>query len=186
MYSQSIFPPDHLVDHAGIGLDDLHNLIRNILIHIVRYRDTVVAVLDQLHGGVHRLQQAVAINARQDEAALLHCLGTLGGSTDAHCWEGVAHTGSRGNIKAVQGDTGHAEARMVTDTYAHGFDADRKLIAQEMDTSFFSKVGLSPAERELSEDAIQQLKMLIQAHPELLSELLTGTSEASKTLPNGT
>lgn len=75
---------------------------------------------------------------------------------------------------------------MVTDTYAHGFDADRKLIAQEMDTSFFSKVGLSPAERELSEDAIQQLKMLIQAHPELLSELLTGTSEASKTLPNGT
>ena len=42
---------------------------------------------------------------------------------------------SRGNIKAVQGDTGHAEARMVTDTYAHGFDADRKLIAQETNTS---------------------------------------------------
>lgn len=47
---------------------------------------------------------------------------------------------SRGNIKAVQGDTGHAEARMVTDTYAHGFDEDRKLIAKEMDTGFFSKV----------------------------------------------
>ena len=36
--------------------------------------------------------------------------------------------------ESVQGDTGHAEARMVTDTYAHGFDADRKLIAQEMDS----------------------------------------------------
>lgn len=43
---------------------------------------------------------------------------------------------SSGNIKAVQGDTGHAEARMVTDTYAHGFDEDRKLIAHEMDSSF--------------------------------------------------
>ena len=30
---------------------------------------------------------------------------------------------------------------MVTDTYAHGFDADRKLIAHEMDTGFFAKVG---------------------------------------------
>lgn len=36
---------------------------------------------------------------------------------------------SRGNIKAVQGDSGRAGARMVTNTYAHGFDADRKLIA---------------------------------------------------------
>ena len=41
---------------------------------------------------------------------------------------------SKGNIKAVQGDAAHAEARMVTDTYAHGFDADRKLIAHEMDS----------------------------------------------------
>ena len=75
---------------------------------------------------------------------------------------------------------------MVTDTYAHGFDADRKLIAEEMDTGFFSKVGVTPAERELNEDTIQQLKTLIQAHPELLSELLKGTSEEPKTLPNST
>ena len=84
---------------------------------------------------------------------------------------------SRGNIKAVQGDTGHAEARMVTDTYAHGFDADRKLIAQEMDTGFFSKVGAAPAEREINENTIQQLKALIQAHPELLSEDLLKDGE---------
>lgn len=70
--------------------------------------------------------------------------------------------------------------------YAHGFDADRKLIAQEMDTGFFSKVGAAPAEKELSEDMIQQLKALIQTHPELLSELLEGTSEESKTPPNST
>lgn len=81
---------------------------------------------------------------------------------------------SRGNIKAVQGDTGHAEARMVTDTYAHGFDADRKLIAQEMDSGFFDKIGNTKPEKSLSADTVKRLKALIQGHPELLSELLKG------------
>ena len=78
---------------------------------------------------------------------------------------------SRGNIKAVQGDTGHAEARMVTDTYAHGFDADRKLIAKEMDAGFFAKLG---AKQEATPDAdmMKKLKNLLRQHPELLNELL--------------
>lgn len=84
---------------------------------------------------------------------------------------------SRGNIKAVQGDTGHAEARMVTDTYAHGFDADRKLIAHEMDTGFFAKMSDNASNNPISPDTLQQLKVLIQSHPELLTELLKGTSE---------
>ena len=75
---------------------------------------------------------------------------------------------------------------MVTDTYAHGFDADRKLIAQEMDSGFFAKVGAASAENKLSEDTIQQLKALIQAHPELLAELLKGTSGDAKTPPDNT
>ena len=79
---------------------------------------------------------------------------------------------SRGNIKAVQGDTGHAEARMVTDTYAHGFDADRKLIAQEMDSGFFSKVGEQAKASEVDGDTMDKLKALIQQHPELIAELL--------------
>ena len=91
---------------------------------------------------------------------------------------------SRGNIKAVQGDTGHAEARMVTDTYAHGFDADRKLIAHEMDMGFFAKVGDGTSNTSVDPNTIQQLKSLIQAHPELLSELLNGTNEASGSAGN--
>ena len=79
---------------------------------------------------------------------------------------------SRGNIKAVQGDTGHAEARMVTDTYAHGFDADRKLIAQEMDSGFFSKVGAEPKSMEQDEATMTMLRELIKANPNLLTELL--------------
>ena len=81
---------------------------------------------------------------------------------------------SRGNIKAVQGDTGHAEARMVTDTYAHSFDADRKLIAQEMDSGFFSKVGEQAKTSEVDNDTMDKLKALIQQHPELIAELLKG------------
>ena len=87
---------------------------------------------------------------------------------------------SRGNIKAVQGDTGHAEARMVTDTYAHGFDADRKLIAHEMDIGFFAKVGNSTEENSVSPDTIQQLRSLIQSHPELMAELLKGTDGSAE------
>lgn len=90
---------------------------------------------------------------------------------------------SKGNIKAVQGDTGHAEARMVTDTYAHGFDADRKLIAQEMDSGFFSKVGAEPKPSEPDEAAIAMLRQLVKANPALLTELLKETKEDQKDVP---
>lgn len=89
---------------------------------------------------------------------------------------------SRGNIKAVQGDTGHAEARMVTDTYAHGFDADRKLIAHEMDSGFFSKVGMSSKESPLDTGVKEQLKALLRQHPKLLAELLAESNDEEKRL----
>lgn len=83
---------------------------------------------------------------------------------------------SRGNIKAVQGDTGHAEARMVTDTYAHGFDADRKLIAHEMDNSFFSKIGAEKTQPD-EDETLDRLKKLMAEHPEWIAELLSKTDE---------
>ena len=79
---------------------------------------------------------------------------------------------SRGNIKAVQGDTGHAEARMVTDTYAHGFDEDRKLIAKEMDNAFFSKVDSETNSTLPDDDTLEKIKALIKQNPALLEELL--------------
>jgi len=79
---------------------------------------------------------------------------------------------SRGNIKAVQGDTGHAEARMVTDTYAHSFDSDRKLIAQEMDSGFFSKVDADTAPSAADDIDFEKLKKLLRANPDLLAKLL--------------
>ena len=79
---------------------------------------------------------------------------------------------SRGNIKAVQGDTGHAEARMVTDTYAHSFDNDRKLIAQEMDSGFFAKVEAGSTAPTPDSDTVEMIRQLLKNHPELLSEIL--------------
>ena len=44
---------------------------------------------------------------------------------------------SGGDIKAVQGDTGHAQANMVTDVYSHIMNEDRKRLARKMDSEFF-------------------------------------------------
>ena len=48
---------------------------------------------------------------------------------------------SGGDIKAVQGDTGHSQSNMVTDVYSHTFDENRKRIADQMESSFFEKIG---------------------------------------------
>lgn len=44
---------------------------------------------------------------------------------------------SGGDIKAVQGDTGHTQANMVTDVYSHIMNEDRKRLARKMDSEFF-------------------------------------------------
>ena len=64
------------------------------------------------------------------------------------------------------------ESRMVTDTYAHGFDAGHKPIAQEMDSGFFAKAGNDRKPAEAGSAAVDLLKQLVRQHPELLTELL--------------
>lgn len=44
-----------------------------------------------------------------------------------------------GDIKAVQGDNGHATSQMTTDVYAEIFDSHRKANAKKFDESFFGK-----------------------------------------------
>ena len=51
---------------------------------------------------------------------------------------------SGGDIKAVQGDSGHAQADMVTEVYGHILDEDRKKNAQLMETAFYNKENLNP------------------------------------------
>ena len=46
---------------------------------------------------------------------------------------------SGGDIKAVQGDSGHVQADMVTEVYGHILDEDRKKNAQLMENAFYNK-----------------------------------------------
>lgn len=54
--SHLFFSPHHLIDHAGITLDDLDHLVRNVLIHIIRHWNAVIAVSIHFHSSIHRLQ----------------------------------------------------------------------------------------------------------------------------------
>ncbi len=47
-----------------------------------------------------------------------------------------------GDIKAVQGDSGHAQAKMVTDQYSHIIDDDRRHNAELFEEAFYGKKGI--------------------------------------------
>ena len=62
---------------------------------------------------------------------------------------------SGGDIKVVQGDTGHAQASMVTERYAHILDDNRRMNAERFQQQFYSSpVGEEPAAQS---DPLQQL-----------------------------
>ena len=45
-----------------------------------------------------------------------------------------------GNIKAVQGDSGHAQAEMITERYGHIIDSCRKQCAQDFEKEFYKGI----------------------------------------------
>lgn len=79
-----------------------------------------------------------------------------------------------GDIKAVQGDSGHAVASMVTDQYSHILDEDRKTNAALIEEAFYSGKDLTPggkkAAPEKDAEAGQQQATL---DPELLAKMLS-------------
>ena len=83
-----------------------------------------------------------------------------------HCSTSIKLRLSSGNIKAVQGDTGHAQARMVTDVYAHINNADRKELAHKIEAEFFQQLNSSPSKAESIEDATEAYQLL-QKNPEI-------------------
>ena len=56
-----------------------------------------------------------------------------------------------GDIKAVQGDSGHAQVNMVTDVYSHILDEDRKKNAALFEEAFYGKKNLNPQMSETAE-----------------------------------
>lgn len=49
-----------------------------------------------------------------------------------------------GDIKSVQGDSGHSQSKMVTDVYAHIIDDDRRKNAEIFENAFYNKENLNP------------------------------------------
>ena len=87
---------------------------------------------------------------------------------------------NKGDIKATQGDTGHAQPDMVTEVYAHILDEDRKVNAQRFEAGFYARADLRGMEQSFrSENAPQQglevaqLLLQLQQNPELLTLLNT-------------
>ena len=85
---------------------------------------------------------------------------------------------NHGDLKATQGDTGHAEIDMITSIYAHILDEDRKVNAQKFETAFYANPDLRgvrpPAEPKEPEPASLDLAGLVeqlQKSPELAKTL---------------
>ena len=79
---------------------------------------------------------------------------------------------NKGDLKATQGDTGHAEIDMITKVYAHILDEDRKLNAQRFEAAFYANPDLRdvkpPQENVLD---IKTLIEQLQRSPELANAL---------------
>ena len=82
-----------------------------------------------------------------------------------HCSASLKLQIGGGNIKAVQGDTGHAQSRMVTDLYAHTHNEDRRRLAQKVDEDFFQKRP-SETKKEAADEA-RLAYQLLQENPDI-------------------
>jgi len=87
---------------------------------------------------------------------------------------------SGGDIKAVQGDTGHAQSNMVTDVYSHIMDEDRKRLAKKVDTEFFAGYVKPAPIEEPESDATRELVRLLKDSPQLAEHLLQMTQILQK------
>ena len=73
-----------------------------------------------------------------------------------------------GDIKAVQGDSGHAQASMVTEQYAHILDDDRRLNAQRFDDFFYQHHGAEPEASLAQSNPLPKPVQSIQMRQQLL------------------
>lgn len=75
-----------------------------------------------------------------------------------------------GDVKAVQGDSGHSQVKMVTDVYSHILDEDRRINAQRFEEEFYSKQNpeeVPESREELKADAEGQALLLkLLSNPE--------------------
>ena len=80
---------------------------------------------------------------------------------------------SGGDIKVVQGDSGHATAAMVTDKYAHMQDSRRFALSQKLEESFYSPEIADELDADGGDEGfLMSLANQLQKNPEALNKLL--------------
>ena len=82
---------------------------------------------------------------------------------------------SHGDIKSVQGDTGHSRAEMVVDLYAHAMDSQRRKNAQHFQEAFYDKFSAgrkNNEEKEQSPIDMAAVVKVLQEDPEMLRQFL--------------
>lgn len=82
-----------------------------------------------------------------------------------------------GDVKAVQGDSGHSQTSMVTDVYSHILDEDRKRNAELFEEAFYQKKDTDPAPKSNDTYADPSDKPVMEVpdgvDPGLLQKVLT-------------
>ena len=83
-----------------------------------------------------------------------------------------------GDIKSVQGDSGHAQAQMVTDQYSHILDDDRKNNAALFEKAFYSGKGADSIEPQ-AETGSEAKAAPSGVDPDLLAKILSNPEMAA-------
>lgn len=84
-----------------------------------------------------------------------------------------------GDIKTVQGDSGHSQINMVTDVYSHIIDDDRRKNVELFEQAFYEKKNLDPSMHahvagktvELPTDVDAELLAKVLSNPEMATLL---------------
>lgn len=82
---------------------------------------------------------------------------------------------NHGDLKATQGDTGHAEIDMITKVYAHILDEDRKINAQKFEAAFYSNPDLRNVKAPEEKPQVDLVTLIeqLKSSPELAQTLAT-------------
>lgn len=85
---------------------------------------------------------------------------------------------NHGDVKATQGDTGHAQPDVVTEVYAHILDEDRKINAQKFEMAFYANPDMRKVEASIQKEQpsaptldLALLVQQLQEHPEQATTL---------------
>lgn len=84
-----------------------------------------------------------------------------------------------GDIKAVQGDSGHSQINMVTDVYSHIIDEDRRKNAELFEEAFYDKKIVDPNMRAATASQGNTMPVSEGVDPELLMKVLANSELAA-------